>query len=69
MSVWPPTGGSPRRGARRLALDLFARLDLPDGEALWHSLPGALSGGMLQRVGIAMALLPRPALLLADTLR
>ena len=53
-------------GGRRLALDLFARLDLPDGEALWHSLPGALSGGMLQRVGIAMALLPRPALLLAD---
>lgn len=55
-----------RREAKRLALDLFARLDLPDGEALWHSLPGALSGGMLQRVGIAMALLPRPALLLAD---
>lgn len=55
-----------RREAKRLALDLFARLDLPDGEALWHSVPGALSGGMLQRVGIAMALLPRPTLLLAD---
>lgn len=55
-----------RREARCLALELFARLDLADGEALWRSYPMELSGGMLQRVGIAMALLPRPALLLAD---
>ena len=55
-----------RREAQRQALELFARLDLPNGDWLWRSYPFELSGGMQQRVGIAMAMLPRPAVLLAD---
>lgn len=55
-----------RREACRRALELFARLDLPDGSRLWRSYPFELSGGMQQRVSIAMALLLRPAVLLAD---
>lgn len=48
------------------AFALFTALGLRDSARLWDSYAFALSGGMNQRVGIAMAMLLQPAVILAD---
>lgn len=58
--------GTPGREARRLALEAMEQVGLPDVERLYREYPHRLSGGMRQRVMIAMALVNRPALLIAD---
>ena len=45
---------------------LMVRAGFADVERVLHSFPHELSGGMLQRVMIVMALLPSPRLLIAD---
>lgn len=52
--------------ARAEALALFDKLSLRDGERIWRSYPFELSGGMNQRVTIAIAILMRTSVLLAD---
>ncbi len=47
-------------------LDWLARTGLPDPERIAESMPHRLSGGQRQRVLIAMAMLSRPRLLIAD---
>lgn len=45
---------------------MLERMELPDSDRVMRSYPFQLSGGMRQRVGIAMAMTFQPKLLLAD---
>ena len=47
-------------------MELMGRLRLPDPERLMENYPHRLSGGMCQRVMIALAIICRPRLLIAD---
>ena len=58
--------GRPRRAARAESIELFARLGLQDPERVYASRPHELSGGMLQRILIAIAIAEGPDLLIAD---
>ena len=55
-----------RREARRRGIDLLAAVGLHRPDWVFHQIPGELSGGMLQRVMIAIAISCGPRLLIAD---
>ncbi len=55
-----------KKEAWQLGVNMLQSMRLPDGDRIMRNYPFQLSGGMRQRVGIAMAMTFQPKLLLAD---
>ncbi|EHK54074.1 ABC transporter ATP-binding protein [Allomesorhizobium alhagi] len=59
-------GRLPRRQIRRRVLDMLEAVQIREPERVYGLYPHEVSGGMGQRVMIAMMLIPEPAILIAD---
>lgn len=55
-----------QKEAKKIAIDWFRKVKLPNPELVFHKYPHQLSGGQKQRVMIAMAMCNHPQLLIAD---
>jgi peptide/nickel transport system ATP-binding protein len=66
QEVWIRHRGGPASAARDRALHLLERVGIPGAAGRLAQYPHQLSGGLRQRVMIAMALMCEPALMIAD---
>jgi peptide/nickel transport system ATP-binding protein len=64
--AWRAHRGGSRKLAAQAAIDLLAQVQIRDPRRVAQAYPHELSGGMGQRVMIAMMLAPDPELLIAD---
>ena len=55
-----------RREAREKVIEMFEKIGITPAEKIYEQYPFEMSGGMLQRIMIAMALICEPKLLIAD---
>lgn len=55
-----------RRNARRLSIDLLGQMGIPDAKNMLNRYPFQLSGGMAQRVLMAIGVALKPKVLIAD---
>ncbi len=58
--------GMDARSARARTIEIFEKVGIPEAERRFGCYPHQLSGGLRQRVMIGMAMVMRPALLIAD---
>ena len=66
VEVWTAHRSEPKAAGRARARELLALCGLPDPDRVLRSHPHELSGGMRQRVVIAMALMLEPEVIFAD---
>ncbi|MBR3034810.1 MAG: ABC transporter ATP-binding protein [Firmicutes bacterium] len=52
--------------AKKIAIDIFRRIGIPEPEKRFYSYPHQLSGGLRQRVMIGMAMVCNPSLMICD---
>jgi len=55
-----------KKDAKKLTIDLFRQVQLPDPERIYSTYPHQISGGQKQRVMIAMAMSCKPSVMIAD---
>jgi len=55
-----------RRAAEELALEFLKKVHIPEPQKVFYDYPHQLSGGTKQRIGIAMALVNSPELIILD---
>lgn len=52
--------------AKEMTIEMFRKVGIPEPEKRYHAYPHQLSGGLRQRVIIAMAMICKPKLIIAD---